>query len=341
MFDHGFLARILLAAAAVNVGVALVACAAEPTPPSQASGEYVLRPDFSAEPATTYEHAVRVVQVQQTGESLTLEANLGRRFTVRTLETSDAGALVEVAMERITLRVLPPAAPVWDFDSARRAEDDPKTKPELARSLRALVGVKAAFRVSRDGAVVTERGAEDIARALAIDPKSSMAAYFDEPVLRELVHDIFVLPGPEPRAVGESWARTTTTEVGGNKDVLLEVRMTLRSVEDGAVEIVGTGEFKLGELKPLVRGLETKIEQQVSQFTARWSLGLGRLTSMENEQSLVLDQGGGLMDIKARLSTRSRLHRVDPSGAEPGGGLISLPPAVITEPAPEKPRGGG
>lgn len=332
MKTAGALAILALAAAGAPFGEARAG-----EPPSAGVGAHEshvveLLPSFTAEPETAYEQSLRIVQKRLMGNEQTLEALLKRIIVVRTIESNDTGATIEMSIPRVALKITPPVMKTFEFDSDRAPIENPRTK--LADSLHALAKVIVRLEVTPSGVATLVSGREELQAALNLDPKREMAAYFSEQALVELANDIFGIAAEAPRTVGDVWSRQETTELGGVPNVHLGLEFKLKSVEDGVAVIEGKGTFILPEQPPVVEGLKSTIKDQSSYFHIRWSTTLGRLLGLRSEQMILMDQGGDVMNVGMQLATIGDLRRMDPAPPEAGPG-VELPPRTIVEPPPE------
>lgn len=302
--------------AALATAVPFVAhCAAAPPAeqPADAAAGVDLGPRFDAEPSTTYEHVVHIVQERsvQTARTERLTADLTRRFTMRVLEVhEDGGATIAMAFNRIQLVVTPPDGEPFEFDS-RRADDQ---NPAGARSamLRRMMGLAVRVRVDRLGQFVSiENDAELDAALGGRSERTDLAPLFDKSAFKDTVEEVWGFAGDPPRrSVGEHWVRQSLTEVGGQTNVPVRLDCTLNGVKNGVASISGTGVFDLGELRPLVEGLTTTVKSQMLQFDIRWNLRLGRVDGYRTAQTLALSQGRPEVPISAVFVSNGELKRV-------------------------------
>jgi hypothetical protein len=329
-------------AAAVMVGVLAASQGAAGKPPvggapggapSAAAERVDLRPDFTGEQESTYDQSLRIVQKRLMQGEQALEAILRRRLVVRTVGSSKDGAKVELSMAQVALKITPPVAKVFLFDSVKAPIENPRTP--LADSLHALARLTLTFDVTPEGRARLTGGREALEEALAKDPKRDMAAYFSEEAMSQLVTDIFSVAPAGVGTVGETWSTEELTELGGTPNVRVHIDYRLMGVKDGVARIEGKGKLELPEQPPVVEGLATTIKSQLNQFEVLWDTRLGRVRSSRSEQTLTLDQGGGAIELGMQLSTLGDLRWVDPKAAEGKQPPIVLPPETTTEPAPE------
>lgn len=254
-----------------------------------------LKPKFVKDQVIRYSLEQATTDAMSQGENKR-EAQQSQTFTVsrKVLETSEAGAKVELKVERIVASATMQQMPEMKFDSNEPSDKDVGNM--LAMQFRPMVGSVYTLDVALDGSISKVTLPEN-AGPMA-NPEAIKTTY--APLFR-------IRAGETVTAIGDSWEQKEEVSAGpGAPPLESTAKLTLKEVKDevASVDFNSTIAFKDGATPP---GLEVKRADVKGVMT--WSLKDGALSSMDGVQTMHMVNADMQVDVNS--STKIIVKRLD------------------------------
>ena len=200
-----------------------------------------------------------------------IKMNMGMHYDV--IDVQDSSIALEMKFDEMKMSMTSPMGAI-EYDS--NTTEEYATLQDMGPMFKAIIGIPVEIIVDKTGDVKSAKGFEKLADAMIVSlsnnfdasTKEQMVTQFGEQFSEESIKSMLNASGnlpDKPVAIGDKWNINMSTK-NGNIEMIVNMEMVLKSVENNVATIEGEG--SLGTDEPVIQdanGMEVKITMKGTQ----------------------------------------------------------------------------